>query len=249
MLRNLVATNWDYFGPPDVGVLGSNIPQTGESGGSVMANDIQLPADANNFYRAVAVTPPTGTFQMEIDGSGTFTGAAGSHTLIYRVYENGIDRGTTTATFEFGTTHAEISDIPMAMGVAADETWALSYSESATVSMSMTPTGDETFVAVVYSEQATVPMITLIRADETHDSPIFAQEEAEVLMTVTPTANETFTAPAYQEESRVVMTLTPQGDETASGTGYWLEVEKVSGVWTEESDVTATWTEEPDPDI
>jgi hypothetical protein len=91
-------------GNTGLGVLGSTVPSSGSSGASYLYNDLTLPADNNIEVRGLIVTPPSvGTFFAFEDGSFTLTGAPdGSYSFVYRLFADGVDMGTTTATVVMG---------------------------------------------------------------------------------------------------------------------------------------------------
>lgn len=65
-----------------LGVLGSDIPATGDQGASYLYNDLTLPDDANKQIRGLIVTPPaTGTFFAYEDGSFEWQSAANGPTF------------------------------------------------------------------------------------------------------------------------------------------------------------------------
>ena len=86
-----------HFGNRGLGVLGSEIPSTGTNGPSYMYNDLTLPADNAKEYSGFVVTPPgIGTFFAYEDGSFTYTGASTS--FVYKLREDGVDKGNQTVT-------------------------------------------------------------------------------------------------------------------------------------------------------
>lgn len=98
----LIASSY-HFGNRGLGVLGSAIPSTGTNGPSYMYNDLTLPADANKEYSGFVVTPPgIGTFFAYEDGSFTYTGASTS--FVYKLREDGVDKGNQTVTITMSTT-------------------------------------------------------------------------------------------------------------------------------------------------
>jgi len=78
-----------------LGIPGSEVPTTGDNGGSPLANDGISPAPQ---YRIETVTAPSsGTLALFPDTSYEFSGAAdGTYPWIYRVWEDSVDRGTAT---------------------------------------------------------------------------------------------------------------------------------------------------------
>lgn len=92
------------IGETGLGVLAENIPSTGLHGASYLFNDLSLPADNGKEIRGLIVTPPAdGVFYAWEDGSFSLVGAAdGEYTFIYRLYVDGVDQGTATATITIG---------------------------------------------------------------------------------------------------------------------------------------------------
>jgi hypothetical protein len=92
------------LGDTGLGVLGSAVPSAGEHGASYLYNDLSLPADANKEIRGLIVTAPSaGEFFAFEDGSFSLIGAAdGEYTFVYRLFVDGADLGTATATIVIG---------------------------------------------------------------------------------------------------------------------------------------------------
>lgn len=92
-----------HLGNRGLGVLGSTIPSTGDNGPSYMYNDLSLPADNDKEYKGFIETPPaSGTFFAYEDGSFDYTGPSGS--FVYRLFEDGVDKGTGTVTLNMSST-------------------------------------------------------------------------------------------------------------------------------------------------
>ena len=91
-------------GNTGLGVLGSDVPISGDAGASYLYNDLSLPADNNVEVRGLIVTPPSaGAFFAFEDGSFNSTGAPdGSYSFVYRLFADGVDLGTTTASLTLG---------------------------------------------------------------------------------------------------------------------------------------------------
>jgi hypothetical protein len=87
-----------------LGVIGSSIPSTGDNGASFLYNDLTLPADANKEIRGLIISQPSaGQFYVYEDGSFEFSGAAdGIYPFTYRLFEDGVDKGTTTGSINVG---------------------------------------------------------------------------------------------------------------------------------------------------
>lgn len=110
-------------GETGLGVLGSAIPSTGEHGASYLYNDLSLPADDDKEIRGLIVTPPSaGTFYAWEDGSFSLVGAAdGEYTFLYRLYVDGVDSGTATATITIGATSSgSIAGEAILAGIVAE---------------------------------------------------------------------------------------------------------------------------------
>lgn len=94
-------------GDRGMGVLGSVIratTATGAHGPGLLYDDWDSGDDAKEF-RALIVTPPaSGTLFAYEDGSFTLSGAAdSSYSLTYRLFVDGADLGTSTASFTVGS--------------------------------------------------------------------------------------------------------------------------------------------------
>lgn len=105
------------YGDPGHGVLGSVIratTATGAHGPGLLYNDWDNASDDTKEFRALIVTPPaSGALFVFEDGSFTLAGAAdGSYTLTYRLFVDGADLGTTTATFTVGA-YTPASDVTL----------------------------------------------------------------------------------------------------------------------------------------
>lgn len=76
-----------------LGIPGSEVPTTGDNGGSPLANDGISPSSE---YRIETVTPPSsGTLALFPDTSYEFSGAPdATYPWTYRVWEDSVDRGT-----------------------------------------------------------------------------------------------------------------------------------------------------------
>lgn len=88
-----------------LGVLGSAVPSTGDNGPGYLYNDLTLPADSGKEVRGLILTTPSaGTFKRYEDSSFTLAGAPdGTYTFTYRLYSDGTDLGTATATITIGS--------------------------------------------------------------------------------------------------------------------------------------------------
>lgn len=96
-----------------LGVLGSDIPSTGDNGAGYLYNDLTLPADANKEVRGLILTQPSaGSLFAYEDSSFEFSGAPdGSYTFTYRLYVDGVDSGTGTTTLTVGSPVAAVSAV------------------------------------------------------------------------------------------------------------------------------------------
>lgn len=87
------------------GIQAQNIPATGESGASILYNDIaaQGAAPTDEFMAELLTAPSAGNFRLYEDGSFEFTGAPdGVYTFTYRGRRNGVVYGDYTVTMTIG---------------------------------------------------------------------------------------------------------------------------------------------------
>lgn len=163
-------------GDTGLGVVGADVPASGEHGPSFLYNDLALPADAGKEVRGLIVTPPSsGSLFAHEDGSFEFTGSsAGAYSFTYRLFVDGADMGTASASFTVGAggitasvsgsglvaysgTAAVVASIGSGSSVTAAVAAAgsVSYTGAAAVAASMidTPTNTEP-VTVAESKQA-----------------------------------------------------------------------------------------------
>ena len=117
-----------------LGVLGSDIPSTGDNGAGYLYNDLTLPADAGKEVRGLILTQPSaGSLFAYEDSSFEFSGAPdGIYTFTYRLYVDGVDTGTGTSTLQVGSPVAAISV------VTASPTFSGSANQSASCQTSAT---------------------------------------------------------------------------------------------------------------
>ena len=91
-----------------LGILGADIPTTGDNGGSPVLNDGINPSSE---YRWALVTPPAaGTFMPYENLTFEFSGAPdGIYSAVYRLWEDGVDQSTATITLQVGPSYTTIS--------------------------------------------------------------------------------------------------------------------------------------------
>lgn len=83
------------------GILGADIPATGDNGGSPVLNDGVLPG--SEYHWRVVTPPSSGTLTIYPDLSFELVGAAdGDWTWQYRLYEDGTDEGVATVSVHVG---------------------------------------------------------------------------------------------------------------------------------------------------
>jgi phage gp36-like protein len=96
-----------HYGGAGLGVLGALVPSEGEHGPGYVYNDLALPADAEKEVRGVIETGPApaglSMFFAREDSSFDAAGADGVYAFTYRLYDDGLDRGTAVATFTLGS--------------------------------------------------------------------------------------------------------------------------------------------------
>lgn len=93
------------IGNVGLGVLGSDIPASGQNGPSFLYPTLNLPADNNKEIRAAILTWPTaGTLFVYEDGSFSFVNAPdGSYNFTYQLYVDGVSTGSpSTVTLNVG---------------------------------------------------------------------------------------------------------------------------------------------------
>jgi hypothetical protein len=92
-----------HYGRGGLGVLGSEVPDSGTDGASPIYAGLSLPAEANNEFRIVLLTTPTlGELFVYEDTSFSFTGPDGVHVWTYAGYKDGVLYGTGTITLVIG---------------------------------------------------------------------------------------------------------------------------------------------------
>lgn len=95
------------IGETGLGVLGQNIPSTGDNGPGYTYNDLSLPADnAKEICGRITSWPSAGTLFANEDTSFTFSGAPdGTYTFQYQLYVDGVATGSpATVTLTVGST-------------------------------------------------------------------------------------------------------------------------------------------------
>jgi hypothetical protein len=112
------------IGDTGLGVRGDSIPATGEHGPSFLYPSLSLPADAAVEVRGLIVAPPSaGALFAYENGSFTFSGAPdGSYTFTFRVFSDGVDRGTAVASMRIGASYDQTPtpNIGPKIGVASN---------------------------------------------------------------------------------------------------------------------------------
>lgn len=82
------------------GILGADIPASGEHGASPVLND--SPLSGSEYHWRLETAPSSGTVTIYPDLTFTHTGAAdGTWTWQYRLFEDGVDQGAATVTDVF----------------------------------------------------------------------------------------------------------------------------------------------------
>jgi len=88
---------------PGFGILGSDIPTTGDNGGSPVLND--SPQAGSEYHWRLETAPASGTVTIYPDLTFDHAGAAdGAWTWQYRLFEDGVSQGVATVTDTFGVT-------------------------------------------------------------------------------------------------------------------------------------------------
>ena len=93
------------IGETGLGVLGSAIPSTGLHGAGYLFNDITLPAEADDEFYGLILTPPgAGTFFAWEDTSISLLDAPdGIYPFTYRGFKNGVTYGDVTSYITIGS--------------------------------------------------------------------------------------------------------------------------------------------------
>jgi hypothetical protein len=90
-------------GDRGLGVLGSTIPSTGEHGAALLYNDLDLPTENGDEFRALITTWPVGlTLFVNEDSSFEASGADGEYVGEYEGFKNGVSYGTAEFTITIG---------------------------------------------------------------------------------------------------------------------------------------------------
>lgn len=121
------------------GIQAQNIPSAGESGASILYNDIaaQGAAPTDEFMAELLTAPAAGNFRLYEDGSFEFTGAPdGVDTFTYRGRRNGVVYGDYTVTMTIGAQAATVAFTMPQMTVAVSANVS-APGNSATVSFTM----------------------------------------------------------------------------------------------------------------
>jgi len=112
-------------GDRGLGVLGSEVPSTGDSGAGYLYNDLSLPGDASKEVRGLITSQPSaGTLYAYEDSSFTFTGAPdGTYSFTYQLYVDGAATGspaTVTLTVGSGSSSVTLTLADSTHGHTAD---------------------------------------------------------------------------------------------------------------------------------
>lgn len=104
----VLSSGWLSSAYAGLGILGADIPTTGDNGGSPVLNDGINPSSE---YRWALVTPPaSGAITLYEDLSFEFSGAAdGIYSAVSSLWEDGADQGTATITLQVGPSYTTIS--------------------------------------------------------------------------------------------------------------------------------------------
>lgn len=130
-------------GDDGLGVLGSEIPGTGDAGSGYAYNDLSLPADANKeICGRITTWPSAGTLYAYEDTSFTFIGAPkGVYTFQYQLYVDGVATGSpTTVTMTVGDGGSVVSGA--AAWVEVNDTASISGSVEVTGAIGWTEASD-----------------------------------------------------------------------------------------------------------
>lgn len=116
------------------GIIGANVPTTGDNGGSPTLNDGLLAG--SEYHWRVETPPDSGTLTIYPDLTFEHVGATdGTHSWVYRLFQDGVSQGTATVTDVFGAaaialvvadaTHGHTAD-----GVTLTTQWLLAVADA-----------------------------------------------------------------------------------------------------------------------
>lgn len=158
------------------GILGADIPTTGDNGGSPVLND--SPQAGSEYHWRLETAPSSGTVTIYPDLTFTHTGAAdGVWTWQYRLYEDGVSQGVSTVTDTFGNIAT------LSVSESAD-----TVTSSANIIDGVNATLSVTESADTVSASASVPLSASLSYTEAADS---ASGTATVTINATATLTET----------------------------------------------------------
>ncbi len=124
------------YGGAGLGVLGSLIPATGDSGAGYTYNDLSLPADnAKEICGRITTWPVSGTLTAYEDTSFEFTAPDGAHSFAYQLYVDGVATGSPeTVSLYVGSVPVTIS---ASTGTAVASGFSSGVSASTTIAASL----------------------------------------------------------------------------------------------------------------
>lgn len=96
---------YHHSGDRGLGVRGDAVPRTGTHGGALLAQGINLPAEAADEFRIEILTVPAGLTDLFVDEDSSATASAppnGVYQGTYRAYKNGVPYGESTYTITWG---------------------------------------------------------------------------------------------------------------------------------------------------
>ena len=151
-----------------LGIPGSEVPTTGDNGGSPLAND---GITATSEYRIETVTAPgAGTLTVYPDTSYEFSGPDGTYAWTYRVYEDSVDRGTANETLVIGSpvaAFASTTTLPAFSGSASVSSASPETAISATTALPTFSWSPSSGIGFVFSSTTGLPTFS----GNAHTSP------------------------------------------------------------------------------
>lgn len=221
-----------HFGNRGLGVLGSQVPSTGTNGPGYIYNDLSLPADNNKEYSGFVETPPgVGTFFAFEDSSFTYTGPTTS--FVYRLREDGVDKGTQTVTINTDDTPAatitwsEVNDtfslsgtIPYVAAfswIEANDVHSISVAVSGTIgsAFSWTEADDITSIAATLRDNVAVNWV------ESNDTHSITGNVASATLTATM---------GWTETDDIVGITATVASSTITAQAAWIEASDVCNI-------------------
>lgn len=138
---------YHHSGDRGLGFLGSAVPSSGTHGPALLYPGLTLPAEANDEFRIVILTVPSGLtfFNVEEDSSLIASAPNGTYVGTYEGFKNGVSYGTSTYTLNWGdglTGTITFDEILASGGIQGADTPPTGLGASIGPRVAITSTGD-----------------------------------------------------------------------------------------------------------